>query len=154
MMVFAINHSFLPFFRSFTFMFITFTLFFMWSGVWIIRIVIMHRNRGNLRHKGIVVRHLSSGMMIELRGRIWSISLLIKRLNRFFISLHLFNTPSVGIIGTVLVMPLFSLEFLFRIYREILLLRCLLYFSLFALLFTLFSLAFTIFFHVLLLLLL
>ena len=107
-------------------------------------IVSLHRKGWNVRHKGIIVRHLCWWCMIEIVGRI-RVSLVFKRIKRFFIPFVLLNASwGVVTILWISMMHFFSLDFLIGILREILLLRCLNNFSLHTLLSTLFCLARTI----------
>lgn len=105
----------------------------------------MHRKGWNVRHKGIIVRHLCRWCMIEIVGRIRRVSFVFKRVKRFFVSFVLLNA-SGGIVAILRIsmMHFFSLEFLIGIFRKFLLLRCLNNFSLHTLLSTLFCFARTI----------
>lgn len=109
------------------------------------RIVSLHRKGWNVRHKGIIVRHLCRWCMIEIVGRIRRVSFVFKRVKRFLVPFVLLNAPGVIVaILRISMMHFFSLDFLIGILRKVLLLRCLNNFSLHTLFSTLFCFARTI----------
>ena len=109
------------------------------------RIVPLHRKGWNVRHKGIIVRHLCWRCMIEIVGRIRRVSFVLKRVKIFLVLFVLLNAPwGIVTILRISMMHFFSLDFLIGILRKVLLLRCLNNFSLHTLFSTLFCFARTI----------